>query len=141
MSGMVNIDPELAQRLPLRILVVEDNEVNQLVARRLFERFGYTIAIAANGQEGLVAVLSQPYDLIFMDIQMPELDGLETTRRIRSLEAAGKLPHSPLRIVALTANALPNDRFACLAAGMNDYVTKPVQVSAVRRILEEMVNH
>ncbi|MGB8648521.1 MAG: response regulator [Anaerolineae bacterium] len=115
-----SFDPHLAERMPLRILVAEDNTVNQKVALLMLERFGYRADVAANGLEVLDLLQRQAYDLIFMDVQMPEMDGLEATRRIRS-----DGPVQP-RIIAMTANAIRGDREMCLAAGMDDYISKPV---------------
>jgi CheY-like chemotaxis protein len=117
------IDHELADRHPLRILLAEDNPVNQKLAMRLLERMGYRADLASNGREAVDAVDRGDYDLVLMDVQMPELDGLEATRRIRSARPAGNGPH----IVAMTANALEGDRETCLAAGMDDYVAKPIR--------------
>jgi CheY-like chemotaxis protein len=105
-----------------RVLVVEDNPMNQKVASRTLERLGCRVDIAANGLEAVDMVNRFPYDVIFMDCQMPEMDGYEATRRIRQLP--GVNAHIP--IIAITANAFRGDREACLASGMDDYLTKPV---------------
>jgi PAS domain S-box-containing protein len=125
-------DSEMGKRHPLRILLAEDNAVNQKLALRLLERLGYRADVAANGVEAIRAVERQPYDLIFMDVQMPEMDGLEATRQICTRWAAGERP----RIVAMTANALAEDREACLAAGMDDYLAKPIRVDELVAALE-----
>jgi len=113
----------LAERLPLHILLVEDNRVNQKVALRLLERLGYGADVAGNGLEALDALRRQHYDLVLMDMQMPEMDGLEATRRIRSDFPSRQQP----RIVAMTANAMKGDRERCIDAGMDDYISKPVK--------------
>jgi GAF domain-containing protein/CheY-like chemotaxis protein len=125
-----DLDDSLAQRLPLRILLAEDNAVNQKLALRLLERMGYSADVASNGREAIDAVGEGTYDLVLMDVQMPEVDGLEATRRIRST-----WPDRPLRIVAMTANAMEGDREACLAAGMDDYVSKPIRVAELTAAL------
>jgi PAS domain S-box-containing protein len=107
---------------PLRILVVEDNQVNQLLATVLLTKAGHRIDIAANGLEALDAVSSRPYDLILMDVQMPEMDGIEATRRLRAMAR----PARDIPIIAMTANAMKGDRERLLAVGMNDYVSKPI---------------
>jgi PAS domain S-box-containing protein len=107
----------------LRILLAEDNAMNQKVALRLLERLGYRADVVSNGLEALSAVERQPYDVVLMDVQMPELDGLDTSRRICERWPPESRPH----IIAMTANALPEDREACFAAGMNDYVAKPIR--------------
>ncbi len=107
---------------PLRVLVVEDNQVNQLLATVLLGKAGHRADVAGNGFEALDAVGSRPYDLILMDVQMPEMDGIEATKRIRAL--AGPVRRIP--IIAMTANAMKGDRERLLAAGMNDYVSKPI---------------
>ena len=107
----------------LRILLAEDNAMNQKVALRLLERLGYRADVASNGLEALAALERQPYDVVLMDVQMPELDGLDASRRICERWPPESRPH----IIAMTANALPEDREACFAAGMNDYVAKPIR--------------
>jgi signal transduction histidine kinase/CheY-like chemotaxis protein len=114
----------------LRILLAEDNEVNRKVALLMLERLGNKADVAVDGIEVLEALRRQTYDLVLMDIQMPRMDGLETTRRIRE-EPAGRRP----RIVAMTANALLGDREACLAAGMDDYLSKPMRLDDLRGAL------
>jgi hypothetical protein len=109
-------------RKPCRILLVEDNLTNQQVAARLIERLGYSVDVAANGVEAVAACSAKAYDLVFMDIMMPELDGLAATRAIRKLDPPFSRPY----IVAFTANAQKHDRTTCLAAGMDDFMTKPV---------------
>ncbi|MDI4635112.1 GAF domain-containing protein [Pelomonas sp. V22] len=121
------IDPQLAERHPLRILLAEDNAVNQKLALRLLSQMGYRADVASNGLEAIECVARQPYDLVLMDVQMPEMDGLEASRRINERWRNGERP----RIVAMTANAMQGDREMCLAAGMDDYVTKPIRVEAL----------
>jgi PAS domain S-box-containing protein len=116
----------------LRILLAEDNAMNQKVALRMLERLGYSADVASNGLEALAALERQPYDVVLMDVQMPELDGLDATRRICEQWPPESRPH----IVAMTANALPEDREACFAAGMNDYVAKPIRVDELAAALK-----
>ncbi len=120
-------------RSALRILLAEDNAMNQKVALRLLEQLGYRADVATNGVEAIEALERQPYDVVLMDVQMPELDGLDATRQICERWPEETRPH----IIAMTANALPEDREACFAAGMNDYVAKPIRaeelVSALKR--------
>jgi PAS domain S-box-containing protein len=127
-------DLGLGQRLPLQILLAEDNTVNQKLALRLLERMGYRADVVANGLEALQALQRQRYDVILMDVQMPEMDGLEATRAIHESWPAEQWP----RIVAMTANAMQGDREECLAAGMDDYLTKPIQIKALQETLERV---
>jgi CheY-like chemotaxis protein len=116
------------------MLVVEDNVVNQKVAVRLLENLGYKADVAASGLEAIDAVSRLPYDMVLMDCHMPDLDGFEATRRIRELEKVGRLnKHIP--IIALTANVMQKDRELCVAAGMDDYISKPVNVDQLSSIL------
>ena len=126
------MDAGMAARHPLRILVAEDNVVNQKLALRLLRQMGYRADLASNGLEAIESLERQPYDVVLMDVQMPEMDGLEATRRIVARWAAAERP----RIVAMTANAMQGDREACLAAGMDDYVTKPIRVDALVAALQ-----
>jgi CheY-like chemotaxis protein len=115
------LDPMMGLRHPLRILLAEDNPINQRVALLVLTRLGYSADVASNGAHAVAAVRRRPYDVVFMDVQMPEVDGMEATRRIRALSNAVAQP----RIVAVTANALQGDRADCLRAGMDDYLSKP----------------
>jgi CheY-like chemotaxis protein len=117
------IDAGLGQRHPLRILLAEDNAVNQKLALRILEQMGYRADIASNGIEAIESIERQVYDVILMDVQMPEMDGLDSTRQIRKLISVTQ-PH----IIAMTANAMEGDREMCIAAGMNDYISKPIRV-------------
>jgi signal transduction histidine kinase/HPt (histidine-containing phosphotransfer) domain-containing protein len=128
------LDGTLAQRLPMRLLLADDNVVNQKVALRLFEQMGYHIDIAGDGLEAIHAVRQHPYDMIFMDVQMPELDGLQATQRIRQHEKDQE--QQGCVIIAMTASAMLGDRERCLAAGMDDYLAKPVRPEAVQSALE-----
>jgi len=121
--------------LDLRVLVVEDNVVNQKVAQRLLLDLGCRVDVASTGREALDLATLAPYDLVFMDVQMPELDGLQATGEIRRREAESGGRHVP--IVAMTAHALPKDRERCLAAGMDGYMSKPVQRRELLRALRE----
>ena len=113
-----------------RVLVVEDNEANRNLLLEAMELFGYLVDAAQDGQQALEMVAAQRFDLIFMDCRMPQLDGLETTRRIRSIERdSGWVP---AKIVALTANAMAGDRERCLAAGMDEYMAKPFELGALQ---------
>ena len=118
------LDAGMSQRHPLRILLAEDNVVNQKLALRLLQQMGYRADLASNGIEAIESVARQTYDVVLMDVQMPEMDGLEASRRITTQWMAGQRP----RIVAMTANAMQGDRELCLAAGMDDYITKPIRV-------------
>ena len=118
------MDVEMAKRHPLRILLAEDNAVNQKLALRVLEQMGYRADVASNGIEAVESIERQIYDVILMDVQMPEMDGLDATRNIRKLAQVTQ-PH----IIAMTANAMEGDREMCIAAGMNDYVSKPIRVN------------
>ena len=117
-------DPAMAARHPLRILLAEDNVVNQKLALRILTQMGYRADLASNGVEAVESLVRQTYDVVLMDVQMPEMDGLEASRRIHAQWPDDKRP----RIVAMTANAMQGDREMCLAAGMDDYITKPIRV-------------
>jgi CheY-like chemotaxis protein len=125
-------DPGLAARRPLRILLVEDNAINQKVALLILERMGYRADVAADGREAIAALAQRDYDLVLMDVEMPVMDGVEATRRIR---ARGPRDEQP-RIVGLTANVAPEDRAAYLAAGMDDCLVKPIRTADLRTALE-----
>ena len=125
-------DAGMADRLPLRILLAEDNATNQKLALRLLSRLGYRADLAANGLEALQALERQAYDIILMDVQMPEMDGLEATRQIVKRWQAPERPH----IIAMTANAMEGDRERCIAAGMNDYISKPIRPAVLIQALE-----
>jgi len=120
-----SFDSQLAKQLPLRILLAEDNIVNQQVGLLFLEQIGYLADVAANGLEVLEALHRQPYDVVLMDVQMPVMDGLVTTRRI-NVEYA---PTARPRIIAMTANTMQGDKEECLQAGMDDYISKPIQLA------------
>ncbi|MGH2380399.1 MAG: GAF domain-containing protein, partial [Candidatus Limnocylindria bacterium] len=121
----------LGERHPLRILLAEDNPVNRTLALRLLSQLAYEAKVAEDGRQAIEALEHDEYDLVLMDVQMPELDGLEATRRIRA-----RWPDRRLRIVAMTANAMAGDREACLAAGMDDYIAKPIRPAELAAALE-----
>ena len=127
------VDAALAQRHPLRILLAEDNVVNQKLALRLLSQMGYRADLASNGIEAIECIERQPYDLVLMDVQMPEMDGLEASRRITARWPKDGRP----RIVAMTANAMQGDRESCIAAGMDDYLTKPIRIDELVRALDD----
>ncbi|MCC6395820.1 MAG: response regulator [Bacteroidetes bacterium] len=129
----LRLDTKLASRLPLRILLAEDNPINQALALAILKRMGYRADVAADGQEVLDALERQPYDLIFMDVQMPVMDGMEATRRI---VATVPEEHRP-RIIAITANVMQGDKERCLEAGMDDYISKPIKLDEVQAIIEK----
>ena len=120
------------QRFAGHVLLVEDNLVNQKVAARFLERLGCTVEVAANGAEGVAAAMARHFDIILMDLQMPIMDGITATQKIREWET---LQHTP--IIALTANAMTGDRERCEAAGMDDYLTKPIEVERLRSTLSK----
>ncbi len=128
----VKFDKELGRKKPLRILVAEDNAVNQKLALRMLEQIGYRADVASNGIEAVESVERQQYDAVLMDVQMPEMDGLQATKAIRKLKVTQ--PH----IIAMTANALQGDREMCLAAGMQDYISKPVNVNELIQSLSRV---
>jgi CheY-like chemotaxis protein len=123
----------MAERLPLRILVAEDNKVNQQLALRFLERMGYRADVAGNGLEAIQSLHRQQYDVVFMDVNMPEMDGLTATRRICREWALALRP----RIIAMTANAMQGDRDKCLSAGMDDYISKPIRVEELVQSLNQ----
>jgi CheY-like chemotaxis protein len=125
--------PSLELAEPLRVLVVEDNAVNRKVAERFLEKRGHHVAMAENGREALAALEKDTYDLVFMDVHMPELDGLEATRIIRVKEKGTALHQ---HIIALTAYAMIGDREKCLEAGMDAYLTKPIRAEELDEQLE-----
>ncbi|MBD2461303.1 response regulator [Oscillatoria sp. FACHB-1407] len=128
-----NVESRIAEQLPLRILLVEDNVVNQKIALLLLERLGYRADVAGNGIEALEALQRQMYDVVLMDIQMPEMDGLSATRLICEMWEPGSRPY----IIAMTANAMQGDREECFHAGMSDYISKPIRPERLIAALEQ----
>ena len=120
----------------LRILLAEDNPVNQLVATRILEKQGYALEVASNGHEAIEILARQPFDLVLMDVQMPEMDGIETTKAIREKEARSD-EHIP--IVAMTAHAMKGDKERCLDAGMDDYVAKPIKAEDLLEVIHRFL--
>jgi two-component system, sensor histidine kinase and response regulator len=118
----------------LRVLLAEDNPVNQRLAVRLLEKRGHRVTVAGNGREALEALERESFDLVFMDVQMPEMDGMEATAAIRDKEK-GTGQHQP--IIALTAHAMTGDREKCLAGGMDGYLTKPIRSQQLEQVLEQ----
>jgi len=135
------LDTSLAAKVPLRILLTDDNVINQKVAVRLLQQLGYSADVANNGAEAIRALERQAYDLILMDVQMPEMDGLEATRRIRQRQNPAE-PNANFQrritIIAMTANAMQGDRDKCVAAGMDDYIPKPVRPEALQAALQRV---
>ena len=127
----------MAQQKPWRILLAEDNVVNQKVALGVLRKCGYTADVAANGLEAIDALMRQPYDVILMDVHMPEMDGLTATQRIRHNWPPEKQP----TIIALTADAMEQQKEAYLGMGMDDFVTKPIRISALMSALDRVPNH
>jgi PAS domain S-box-containing protein len=139
-TSRTNNIPLLAPQLPLRILLADDHLVNQKVALQILQRMGYRADVAGNGLEVLEAVHRLPYDVIFMDVQMPEMDGLEATRLIHQIyqEPRGEiLPGKRPHIIAMTANAMSGDREECIVAGMDDYISKPIRMDELVKVLQK----
>jgi CheY-like chemotaxis protein len=114
-----------------RVLLAEDYPANQRIARWMLEKLGLEVVLAVDGKEALSKLAAEAFDLVLMDCQMPEMDGYDATRAVR----AGDAPYRQIPIVAMTAAALPTDRARCLAVGMNDYISKPVQPEELARVL------
>jgi len=131
MDNPASVAPTLSS---FNILLAEDNPVNQKVALRVLKHLGYQADVVNNGREAVEAITSKSYDLILMDIQMPEMNGLEATQYIRERENASQL--NPIAIVAITANATHDDQYTCSDAGMNDYISKPIQIDKLKDILQ-----
>jgi CheY-like chemotaxis protein len=115
-----------------RVLVVDDVEANRRLVQALLRRFGHVSDVATSGRQAVEMTIAGGYDVVLMDVQLPDIDGMEATRRIRE-----RLGEKSPRIVAITANALPGDRERCLAAGMDDYISKPIQAQALRAAVEQ----
>jgi CheY-like chemotaxis protein len=128
-------EDDLGQRYPLKLLLAEDNTVNQKVATLMLSRLGYSVDVVADGNEAIRAIERQHYNVVLMDVQMPELDGLSATQQICARWPASERP----RIIAMTANASPDDRLACLQAGMDDYISKPVTPAALTEALKRAI--
>jgi CheY-like chemotaxis protein len=127
-----NLDSSLSS---FNILLAEDNPVNQKVAKRVLTHLGYQADVVNNGEEAIRAIADKSYDLILMDIQMPEMDGLEATKYIRKQESERQLP--PVAIVAMTANATDDDQHLCRDAGMSGYISKPIQIEKLKSLLQQ----
>ncbi|MFO7597795.1 MAG: response regulator, partial [Desulfocurvibacter africanus] len=125
-----------AQARPLKILLAEDNEINRFMAVALLKERGHEVVTAGNGRKALEVLAREPFDLVIMDVQMPEMDGEDATRRIRAGEVPGADPRIP--IVALTAYAIQGDRQRFLAAGMDDYLSKPIDLKELDRVLQRI---
>lgn len=126
------IDKNLGSKYPLKILLAEDNLVNQKVAIKIFAKLGYRIDVAGNGYEVLDAIENIEYDIIFMDVHMPDMDGLDASREINKKYGSENRP----KIIAMTANAMQGDREECIAAGMDDYISKPVRLESLQEVLD-----
>jgi CheY-like chemotaxis protein len=128
---------EMTPQGRLRILLAEDNIVNQRLVVRLLEKYGHTMIVASTGREVLAALAQQPVDLVLMDVQMPDMDGLEATAVIRKQERqrGGHLP-----IIALTAHAMKGDQERCLASGMDDYISKPINAQTLSAAISRVLN-
>jgi len=126
--------PASIGRKGLRILVVDDNPVNQTVARKALEKLGHSVALAANGEEALRSWHAYRFDIVFMDCQMPVMDGYEAVTRIRETEKAEGRAHTV--IVAMTASALPEEKARCISCGMDDFLAKPVKLAALAQLIE-----
>jgi CheY-like chemotaxis protein len=136
----VPVAPDTAPTNPrarvLRLLLVEDNLINQKVGVGMLTRLGHQVAVANNGQEALDQLVAQPFDLVLMDMQMPVMDGLEATRRLRVREAHQGLPRTT--VIAITANAMASDEAICRAAGMDGFISKPLQAAALKAQLDQV---
>ncbi|MCH9030550.1 MAG: response regulator, partial [Bacteroidetes bacterium] len=131
--GKMLFDPKMVDKHPLRILIADDNVINQKVAERMLQKMGYRPDIVSNGLEILQALEQAPYDLIFIDVHMPEMDGLEATRRICDKYNKDNRP----LLVAMTADAMPGDKEKCIEAGMDDYICKPVKIPELEKALKK----
>ena len=131
-----HVDPALISSR-LKVLLAEDNLVNQVVAAKMFEKLGHDVTIAGNGREALAKLHGSSFDLVFMDVQMPEMDGPTTAAAIREIER-GTLKHLP--IVALTAHAMSGDRQFCLDAGMDDYLSKPIDFNELKQVIARVMD-
>ena len=131
MNTSGNLAPPLSN---FSILLAEDNPVNQKVALRVLKHLGYQADISSNGQEVIQAIAEKSYDLILMDMQMPEMDGIEATKYIREQESATQMP--PMVIVAMTANTSDDDQNICRDAGMSDVISKPIQIDKLKNVLQ-----
>jgi CheY-like chemotaxis protein len=136
-AGMPVERPAMALEPGLRVLLADDNAVNQKVATHMLRKFGAHVHCVGNGLEALQALRDADFDVVLMDCQMPEMDGFEATRQLRTTAGAVRNPHVP--VIALTANALSSDRELCLAAGMNDYLSKPVDRHRLEAALRRAV--
>jgi PAS domain S-box-containing protein len=139
-GNRTEIRPIAAAATAFNILLAEDNPVNQRLACTLLQRQGHRVTVAGNGQEAVLAWQKGSFDLILMDMMMPEVDGIQATHRIRQLEAQSDQPGARTPIIAMTANVMDGDRERCLAAGMDDYVSKPISVHALREALARVAN-
>jgi CheY-like chemotaxis protein len=128
------MDGRIAERRPLKILLAEDNLFNQKLALHLLKQMGYQPDLATNGLEAVQSLENRPYDVILMDVQMPEMDGLEASRQICARWGREQRPH----IIAMTANAMQGDREMCLEAGMDDYLSKPIRIAELAAALERV---
>jgi len=129
-TGKSQFSTDFAKQYPMNILIAEDNVVNQKLAAHILIKMGYAPDLAINGHEAINALIGKKYDMIFMDVQMPDMDGLEATRFIRE-----NMEHQPI-IIAMTANAMPEDREVCLKAGMDGYLSKPMKIADIMEVLE-----
>jgi two-component system, sensor histidine kinase and response regulator len=131
---LITIRSLRGESIGLRILLAEDNPINQRLAQRLLERQGHRVSIAHNGRQVLDALLKEPFDVLLMDLQMPEMDGLEATVAIRERE---KLTGGHIPIIAMTAHSMKGDRERCLGLGMDGYVSKPINAIELLRQIEQ----
>jgi len=134
-SGKSQFSTDFAKQYPMNILIAEDNVVNQKLAAHILTKMGYSPDLAVNGHDAINAMIGKKYDMVFMDVQMPDMDGLEATRFIRE-----NMEHQPI-IIAMTANAMPEDREECLKAGMEGYLSKPMKIAEIMEVLEIWGKH